>query len=368
MKITVTCLRDAVALTLKRFANQACKGTRQIRTRREAYRLYASEPSEVSVVMPMHNRSGRVVEVLNALVSSLVLSAELIIVDDASRDGTLREVLDWLDVLPCNTTTIHSVIVLRNRWACFETYCDAIGFDIATSPYLIEVQADMVIADTGFDQRLVCSLRANPDLVAISGRGVHRLSDVWRFRWDPWVFGRPPERILSHLDRVRSRAKSGRPELHRCTDVTPNAKTFSVFGNAGRLGVQIEVQQHFSSEDKHTVWVGETVMRGPLVLDRAKFARVGGFDTRRFFLGNDDHDFSARASLIGYRVAFSPVEFTSQLSDGTSRQNRTMWTRVRIAGLLIRQRILFKSSGLSKLRRNNTCLAAPEVRTVTSSN
>lgn len=296
----------------------------------------------------MYMREGRVSRVMDSIVSNLRSVAEIIIVDDASRDSTLDEICEWSHALQSRETSICRVTILHNRWAQFETYSDVVGFSVASAPYLLEIQADMVLNDPGFERRMVRALEQHDDLVAVSGRGVHRLVDVHGFRWDPWVFG-------TRLEGLRTAAKSregadSQPIALRVeSTVFPDAQRFRSAGRAGRLGSDIEIRLDAPTRAADKVWVGETIMRGPIAFHRQRYETVGGFDTVRFFLGYDDHDFCARALLAGYRVGFVPVEFVSRLCDGTSRRKRSLWTRMRIAGLLVRQRVLYRSSGLGSV-------------------
>lgn len=319
----------------------------------------------VSVVIPLHKRAGRVGGLLDRLGYSLTLPAEVIVIDDASRDATLAEVLTWADRLENTQTPVVRVIVLRNRWAHFETYCDVVGFRLATAPYVVEVQADMQLDDVGFDHRMISALQIHKDIVAISGRGVHPLSDVRSFRWEPWPFGRRAAQVCGVLAGLRRRQAERQREIpaSRHGVVLPEDALFLASGHAGRLGLNIESVLDVPTAHVRRIWIGETVMRGPLAFHRERYEAVGGFDTRRFFLGNDDHDFCARALRIGYRVAFTPVNFVSSLADGTTRQQKSTWTLTRIAALLVRQRLLYRTSGLGQNFRDESCVRVPpEIR------
>jgi glycosyltransferase involved in cell wall biosynthesis len=303
--------------------------------------------TEISVVVPMFCREGRVHQVMNHLAVALRLPAEVIIVDDASHDNTMNEVLDWTNSLRPSDTTIRRVVVLRNKWAHFETYCDVVGFEVALSPYLLEMQADMLVTEVGFDQRLVCALQAHSDLLAVSGRGVHLLSDVEVFPLLPWVFSRRAAKIFSAALRRTPVTRATQFWPLRLERIFPAEDRFVSSGRAGRLGRDIEQEFDLPPEAARQIWVGETIMRGPLALDRVRYRAIGGLDSRKFFLGNDDHDLCARARAHGYRVGFVPIKFTSQLTDGTSRQKRSRWARFRIATLTLRQGTLFAWSGLA---------------------
>lgn len=348
------------------FGASASLGLRRIRTTVVLDRTIGSQTvPEVSVIIPMYRREGRAKDVLGSLASSLRLLTEVIVVEDASPDSTLSEVLAWANGLDDRQTSIVRVVVLRNRWAHFETYCDVVGFKLATSPYLIEVQADMRLADVGFDCRMVLALRGHEDIVALSGRGVHPFDGLRAFRWEPWVFGRRTARMFELLASRRRNQSSGLSvePTSRHDVVLPDDALFRASGHAGRLSTNVEHPIDALSTQAAKIWIGDTVMRGPLAFHRERYEAVGGFDTRRFFLGNDDHDFCARALRAGYRVGFTPVNFVSSLQDGTIRQRKSNWTRARIAALLVRQRLLFQTSDLARYFKDGINMRkSPEVR------
>ena len=96
------------------------------------------------------------------------------------------------------------------------------------------------------------------------------------------------------------------------------------------------------------IWLGETVMRGPLLIDRQKFNKLGGFDTRRFFLGYDDHDLALRGfNEFGYRCGFVPVSFYSPLKAGTTRKPRSLRSELEILRKLMEIRPNWRSSSLA---------------------
>ena len=127
----------------------------------------------VSVIVPVHNQMEIIAPNLNALLDSLTLHAEIVIVNDGSQDGTAREINRWREEIMRNPpSNVCSIEILETRLGKFETWCDQVAILRTRAPYIIEVQADMNIRDNGFDARLLKFLIASPDLIALSGRGV----------------------------------------------------------------------------------------------------------------------------------------------------------------------------------------------------
>jgi len=140
-------------------------------------------------------------------------------------------------------------------------------------------------------------------------------------------------------------------------------KDFLKLGKAGRLGNLIDHQFRLDTTRPPKVYLGETIMRGPLLIDKEKYLELGGFNTEAFFLGFDDHDFCLRANLNNYRVGYTPVGFSAPLKEGSTRKKRTA-----LSEFLIFLNIIRISSSREESLLWKTCLnglpsgQAPEIR------
>ena len=86
-------------------------------------------------------------------------------------------------------------------------------------------------------------------------------------------------------------------------------------------------------------------MRGPLLLRKDYYERLGGFNSRAFFLGNDDHDLFIRAKEIGLKVGYSPIFFSSPLNLGSTRKNKKFTSQLfYLFNSLLREKSFFESS------------------------
>jgi GT2 family glycosyltransferase len=69
-----------------------------------------------------------------------------------------------------------------------------------------------------------------------------------------------------------------------------------------------------------TLYLGEAIIRGPIIWSSKIFCRLGGFNDISYFLGRDDCDLCLRASRNGYLVGYLPSTSFSIPSDGTTRK------------------------------------------------
>jgi len=90
-------------------------------------------PPDVSVIIPMHNASATITALVRSLVGIETLSLEVVVVDDASTDDSVRRVVAFErpEVVVERLGTNHGAGVARNR-----------GFERATGRYTLFFDAD----------------------------------------------------------------------------------------------------------------------------------------------------------------------------------------------------------------------------------
>jgi hypothetical protein len=247
-----------------------------------------------------------------------------------------------------NTNYVKTIAVsfFETRIPWYETKCDDFGISVAKSNFIIEIQADMKIKEKDFDQKLLKILSTDDALFAISGRGTHKISELSSSSEQRWkslekayfLFRRQMsiKRFLYKLVSLNSPATSIKKSKEitsnkdLISEIFPSPQAFENNGRAGFLGTLIEkvpydgdnlyTRQTESNSGK--IWIGETVMRGPLLLRKDYYKKIGGFNTKAFFLGNDDHDLFIRAKDFGLKVGYSPIVFASPLNFGSTRKKK----------------------------------------------
>ena len=320
------------------------------------FRLYhddvASEYNPTfSVVVPVFNQEQLIKKVLTSIKTCMVSNWELIVIDDSSEDNTRNEIRDWANEFGA-TGGLQRIRLFHSDSQMFESACDSFGFSQIMAPFIIEIQADMILQDRGFDKRFIAAFRDLPELVIASGRGVetfvsafgsfvekgglivargrspilHVIKTIATFLNFPFgLLASHKNKDSTIVDHSASRTKSISKEIF------PSPDAFMESGRAGRLGNLINCSLPGSAENFKKLWIGESVMRGPLFI-RAEFLNaIGGLDTDSFFLGFDDHELCYRASVSGYAVGFHPVSFVSSEDWGSARKKRTLSSEYKVA-------------------------------------
>jgi glycosyltransferase involved in cell wall biosynthesis len=309
--------------------------------------LNCSEKPEVSVIMPVFQQEKIIYRNLNSIYKSMSMYWELILIEDAGKDKTKNEILRWINDLSPMGNRLLKIILIKNIKELYETKCDILGFKNAESKYLIEIQSDMEITEVAFDRKLVEALESHPDIFMISGRGTHSFDEAFkelilisrRFTEVKFIFKQIfvwliKDSKFEHRIKLLLKSKSidskeeefASEEKYHESSITPNLGNFiSTKGKAGRLGHLITTEYSSTQIQARNIWLGETVMRGPLIIRRNLYEQLGGFDSSCFYLGFDDHDLSLRGyKYFNLRTGFVPVGFKSPPQDSTTKRKKNL--------------------------------------------
>ena len=352
----------------------------------------------LTIVLTTFNQELIVGRVIDSILLCSKMLFELIIIDDSSEDKTLSNVLAKIMNMDLTRSQIVNVSVYRNTISKFETYCDDFGIRQANTNSIIILQSDIVITEQSFDDKLMAVFRYFPDILMVSGRGTESVVPISRFfkRSNGSVVDlglltlfmsrrcvpKPMQLLISYVcslaDFAEKRlihlkfalqsklgvAKLGVAKLDdtNLDLIFPSQAQFQLTGSAGFL-TQHEPPEGIDVNKSAFLWVGQTVMRGPIALDRSKYLEIGGFDLGSCFLGFDDHEIALRAYLrSNYRVGFVPVGYRSSLEWGVTRRPRSMkQSRIAIRNCLrtSKQR---KLTPLFNLEQRSISLPDPEIR------
>ncbi len=246
--------------------------------------LNAAAP-RFTVVMPAFNHAANIQDSLDATATAASLPFDCIVVDDGSEDGTVERAQSFFQ--SGRSPLLARATIIRNPVPVYETACDNLGFTLAETEIVVEVQADIQIREPGFDALFLRALSTSPPPSAISGRCGHTFRSIG------------------------SRARLGSWFRRRSRDVV------------GLCGKTIERPEVVNALKGH-IYRCETVNRGPWLLLKRDLERHGYLDERHFFLGNDDHDFHRRLfQAEGRRPLYVPISLHAPLALGAVRRRRT---------------------------------------------
>ncbi len=115
----------------------------------------------ITVVIPVYNRAGQVVETLNSVAGQTV-KPSLIIVDNNSSDSSLAVVKQWVDANRSENFPISVFSQLRGGAAAARNR----GLNNVTTPWTVFFDSDDIMLP-GHIERIVQTITANPDATLI---------------------------------------------------------------------------------------------------------------------------------------------------------------------------------------------------------
>ncbi len=217
---------------------------------------------QFSVILPVYNQELVICTNLQSIFNNTHENFEVIVIADGCTDKTEDMIVEWWNLFSPPPNCIQFIMVSLKQ-SVFETLSDNIGFQLASAPLMLEIQADMKMTQPGYNLLLAQPICAYNDIIGVSGRCTHNDMDC----------------------------------IGQAT-LTENVS--------------------YLNDDK--CYLMATVNRGPLLLDASKLIECGYLD-EDFALGNDDHDLFYRAwKSFGYRGCYRPIEFECDLKMGTTRK------------------------------------------------
>lgn len=248
-----------------------------------------------TMVMPVFNQEKRLKEVVSKIIKNAALKFNIVFIDDASDDASLDIIkLIARELKADKESKVTEVTIIHNPVPIYETACDNQGFKVSVTDYIIEIQSDIHIEEYGFDKKMIHAM-SFLKLGAVSGRHVHSYSLLeGRRGWLKYPFELMAWRALKRWN----------------------------YEGFGRLGYKIFDRMN-RDELENVCFIGETVARGPWLLNKADLINLSYLDESSFFLGNDDHDYHRRLfEKLGKFVGYVPLDIYSICEDGSTRKPR----------------------------------------------
>lgn len=262
------------------------------------------------ISMPVKNQETTIVEIVQNLIEHTSYDFSLGILFDNCEDESQKIFLEYISNLDLSKTNLIEVHVVSSKRDLFESTSENILSLMCKERFLVSVQADCYLDDATFLSRSLDAFNSDPTLLAISGRATvpfHPLRE-WQLKRDAVIRG-----VLSLIKSPLKCEKTlGSHIIARGyfgdTSEFPNRKLKIKESELGNL------------------YVGESVIRGPIVWNFELFLKLKGFNDISFFLGRDECDLCFRGRKFGYVVGYLPSRSYSISENGTTRRPRTLET------------------------------------------
>jgi GT2 family glycosyltransferase len=270
---------------------------------------------KVTASMPICNQEKNIQEILHSFFTNINIETNLIIVLDSCTDGTEEKVMEFLQSERCHEKKISNVVIYRTKNDIFESSCDNFVFSITETPFFLSIQADNFLNDSTFISRGIEAMLKYPDLSGVSARGVvpfdHPRRNPHQKSWVRQTLNLP-SRIF--------------PKIFTVNFLGPFSPKLSFFGDVSKPP---QSYLWFSAKAARCVFLGESIVRGPILWRSDHLALCNGFNDIAYFLGWDDYDVCYRLlKNFGLRVGYLPSTSYSLINTGTNSFPRSAETQM----------------------------------------
>jgi hypothetical protein len=264
--------------------------------------------------IPVKNQETGIADIIQSLIENTGFSFSVGILFDNCEDQSEAKFKEFMSELEWEKTNLREVHILRSESDLFEATCENILSLFCNEKYYVSLQADCFLNDSTFLSRCLNAFEMMPELMAISGRAIVPFNQVGRFQLYKDAIHR---KILNFIASPSSRYRVlGLPRLTR-----------GYFGDNSKYPQKM---MRFTDRELRTLYVGEAVIRGPIVWDYVKFLELSKFNDISFFLGRDDCDLSFRGKNLGFKVGYLPSCSYSISENGTTRKPRSQEAMVHL--------------------------------------
>lgn len=225
---------------------------------------------DYSIVMPVFNQEDLIKKHIESILKYTKGNYELILILDFCGDNTEKEILNFFSNYDNNYNNLESVTIVKHcKFPIFEASCDNVGFMLAKGKFLLEIQSDMEMTESGYNLQLKRPFDHFDNCIGVSGRCSSNFSKNWL---------------------------TGCKCHNTLTKVSDSNYSRDIF------------YQH------------DTCNRGPLLLDREKSASLSFLNEKDFHLDDADHHFFARASVKNYICGYMAIDYYCEINMGSGRR------------------------------------------------
>jgi hypothetical protein len=267
-----------------------------------------SEP-EFFVSIPIKNQDQIIVSIIITLIENTNYPFALGLLFDNCDDESEKVCRDFFTFNFDSFKNLSQVHFIRSYGELFESTCENILLLLCKSPFFVSMQADIFLTDKTFFDRSLKGFDLVPNLFALSGRAVIRLRDKSRMY-----------RSISRLFSILRRSVEFLSLKKNLRKLGPYVYGLNYFGD---ISDPPKSTMNFTVKEFQTIFLGEAVIRGPIIWRSKILKQLSGFNDLAHVLGRDECDLCLRAINRGFVVGYIPSRSYSYKKMGTSRKTRT---------------------------------------------
>jgi GT2 family glycosyltransferase len=260
------------------------------------------------IAIPVKNQEKVIKKVLTTLFSHVNNEYSLGIIFDNCTDASYEIAFNLIAQSFASFPHLKRVYLIKSYGELFESTCENILFEFCNQDYFVSLQSDMYFVDSSFLSRAKCAFESSTNLLAITGKAVIKLNKSTIL-----------QRFLGHLLKIFTK-KVGRQIFNqKIKKLGFFSPLLGYFGDRAQAPYS---KMHFTQKEFRKLYIGEAIIRGPIIWKAEIFRELNGFNDVAFYLGRDECDLSLRGNLNGFFVAYMPCLVYSIYEEGTTRKPR----------------------------------------------
>lgn len=271
---------------------------------------------EFFVSMPIKNQEKIIIDILQTLLSNITQNFTLGLLFDNCSDKSLKVCKEFFSDSFDKYQNLSTVYFVQSNGELFESTSENILFLLCTQKYFLSIQADNFFTDKTFLERSVKAFSKLPTLFVISGKAVVSFKILSKLRIIANKILHSYNYFINFGVRNVRKKKLG--------------FYFPTLGYFGDLANPPNSYMQFSTRQLNTLYLGEAVIRGPVIWLSDIFRKLDGFNDIAFTLGRDDCDLCFRAFLEGYIAGYLPCRAFSVYEHGTTRKKRSQEDQIQL--------------------------------------
>lgn len=261
------------------------------------------------VSMPVKNQESIISSVLHDLVLNMGKNFKLGLLFDNCDDDSFNKSRNFLMTLSEENRHLQEVYFLESEGELFESSAENILFKLCAEQFFVSIQADTYFTDPTFMVRSELAFSVVPNLFAVSGKAIVSFEVLTKFK--------AICNSLLHFFNFIRKLLFRKNKKVRLGIYLPN------LGYFGDLSSPPYVTMKFTNRELNSLYLGESLIRGPVIWKAETFRKLNGFNDVAHPLGRDECDICFRACLSGYVSGYLPCKAFSIFKEGTTRKKRS---------------------------------------------
>ena len=255
------------------------------------------------ISLPVCNQENLISTTLEHLYKNVKYESTLVVILDTCHDSSKEIVLEFLQNV-ADTYFINTVVVLETDDDLFESTCENLVLEVTNSQIFVSMQADIMFDDGNILDRIRVAFKEHDNLLGISSRAILPASNAKSPKYSQIIY-----KCFGVLNAMTSKF------IHK-VHLPPFLSANYYLGDVSKPP---QNRMRFFAWQKRTIYLGDTLIRGPIFWRTDYLRKLGGFNDVKYPLGGDERELCVLGkNIFSFDVGYLPSNCYTNLWTGTS--------------------------------------------------